>query len=289
MNSKLILGTVQMGLNYGINNSTGKISFDDCCDILSNAFRCGLTILDTAEAYGDAHRVIGDFHRLNQDKKFKIITKVPYGVEYVDVEKKIIGYLENLNVNCLEVLMFHSFDTYKLNIESLDVLLKLKKQGQIKYLGVSVYTNEQIEELLEDNRIDVVQLPFNLLDNEKLRGELISQLKGKGKIVHTRSVFLQGLFFKDNSSDNNIYKALINELSLINNIVKEENTTITNLALSYCLEQKNIDNVLIGVDSLKQLEENLKVKEYTISKDAFNKINAIKVEDKHLLNPALWK
>lgn len=278
-----------MGLNYGINNSTGKISFDDCCDILSKAFKSGLKILDTAEAYGDAHRVIGDFHRLNQDKKFNIITKMPYGVEYEDVEKKIIGYLENLNVNCLEVLMFHSFDTYKMNIESLDVLLKLKKQGQIKYLGVSVYTNEQIEELLKDNRIDVVQLPFNLLDNEKLRGELISQLKLKDKIVHTRSAFLQGLFFKDNSSENSVYKALINELSIVNNIVKEENTTITNLALSYCLEQKNIDNVLIGVDSLKQLEENLKVMDYSISKKALNKINAIKVADKHLLNPALWK
>lgn len=289
MSNKLILGTVQMGLNYGINNSTGKISFDDCCDILSKGFKCGLQILDTAEAYGDAHQVIGDFHRLNQDKKFKIITKMPYGVEYGDVEKKIIGYLENLNVNCLEVLMFHSFDTYKMNIESLDVLLKLKELGQIKYLGVSVYTNEQIEELLEDDRIDVVQLPFNLLDNEKLRGELITQLKLKGKIVHTRSAFLQGLFFKDNSSENAVYKALINELSIIDNIVKEENTTITNLALSYCLEQKNIDNVLIGVDSLKQLEENLKVMDYSISKKALNKINAIKIEDKHLLNPALWK
>lgn len=289
MSNKLILGTVQMGLNYGINNSTGKISFDDCCDILSKGFKCGLRILDTAEAYGDAHQVIGDFHRLNQDKKFKIITKMPYGVEYGDVGKKIIGYLENLNVNCLEVLMFHSFDTYKMNIESLDVLLKLKELGQIKYLGVSVYTNEQIEELLEDDRIDVVQLPFNLLDNEKLRGELITQLKLKGKIVHTRSAFLQGLFFKDNSSENAVYKALINELSIIDNIVKEENTTITNLALSYCLEQKNIDNVLIGVDSLKQLEENLKVMDYSISKKALNKINAIKIEDKHLLNPALWK
>lgn len=288
MSNKFILGTVQMGLNYGINNSTGKILFEDCCDILTKAFESGIITLDTAEAYGNAHQVVGNYHRLNPDNKFKVITKMPHNIEYEDIEKKIVCYLEDLNVECLEVLMFHSFDTYKINIESLDLLLRLKKQGHIKYLGVSVYTNEQIEELLKDDRIDVVQLPFNLLDNERLRGELISQLKLKGKIVHTRSTFLQGLFFKDNSSANAIYKALINELSIIKNIVKQESTTITNLALSYCLEQKNIDNVLIGVDSVKQLEENLKAMHYTISKKTLNKINAIKVEDKHLLNPALW-
>ena len=50
--NKLILGTVQFGLDYGINNKLGKPNFKQSCEILSKAFDNGITTLDTAEAYG---------------------------------------------------------------------------------------------------------------------------------------------------------------------------------------------------------------------------------------------
>ena len=65
LNNKLILGTVQMGLPYGINNSTGKVSLEDSLEILDYAFENGIKTLDTAEAYGNAHEVIGIFHHHN--------------------------------------------------------------------------------------------------------------------------------------------------------------------------------------------------------------------------------
>ncbi|AXB55388.1 aldo/keto reductase [Flavobacterium fluviale] len=288
MSNKLILGTVQMGLDYGINNPSGKIKFDDCCQILKTAFEKGITTLDTAEAYGNAHQVIGAYHRINSPNKFKIITKMPHDIVSNQIDAKIENYLKELNVERLEVLMFHSFEAYKNNRESIDVLMNLKSKNKIKHLGVSVYTNEEIGEVLHDNSIDVVQLPFNLLDNEIIRGELILQLKAKGKIVHSRSAFLQGLFFKEISNDNPVSQALANELTVLKNIALEENTTMLNLALSYCLKQGNIDNVLIGVDSVAHLEENLNAVSYTIPVSANNKIKSIKVQNKQLLNPSLW-
>ena len=63
--SKLILGTVQMGLDYGVNNSSGKISNKESFEILSLAFSNGINILDTAEVYGNSHQIIGDFHYNN--------------------------------------------------------------------------------------------------------------------------------------------------------------------------------------------------------------------------------
>lgn len=287
--NKFVLGTVQMGLDYGVNNNSGKISFENSCAILSKAFDNNIELLDTAEAYGNAHQVIGEFHRLHPTVKFKVITKVPHGIKYDNVEQKVEKYCEELDVEALEALMFHSFGSYKENMQDLNVLEVMKKQSIIKHIGVSVYTNEQIEILLEDDRITIVQLPFNLLDNESVRGNLLSQLKDKGKIVHTRSAFLQGLFFKDASENNTIYEDLSNEIEVIKSIVKEEDTTMTNLALSYCLAQKNIDNVLIGVDSVGQLEENLKGLNYIISKDLKAKINSIQVKNTDLLNPSLWK
>lgn len=289
MLNKLILGTVQMGLNYGINNNSGKISFENCCTILSKAFDSGIDLLDTAEAYGNAHQVIGNFHKLNCNIRFKIITKIPYNVEFSSVDHKILGYLRELNVETLEALMFHSFESYEENKHDLSILEKLVRHGVIKNLGVSVYTNKQIESLLDDNRITIVQLPFNLLDNESIRGDLLCELKSKGKIVHTRSAFLQGLFFAESPKNNTIYNELLDEIEIIRSIAKSENTSVINLAQSYCVNQRNIDKVLIGVDSVKQLVDNLEAMNYVISAEAISEINKIIVKNTDLLNPSLWK
>lgn len=286
--NKLILGTVQMGLDYGINNSSGKITLDDSCMILSKAFELGIDTLDTAEAYGNAHQVIGNFHLLNPEIKFKVITKVPHDVVAGEIEQKIRTYINDLNVDCLEVLMFHSFDSYKNNRAIIAVLNDLKNQGIIKHIGVSVYTNNQIEALLTDDNVTVVQMPFNLLDNESIRGDLMNKMKAKGKVIHTRSAFLQGLFFKEQLENNTVSQQLSSVLVAIKNIAIEENTSVSNLALSYCLNQKDIDQVLIGVDSVNQLIDNLKAVNYKMNHNAFLKINALKVDNLDLLNPSLW-
>lgn len=287
--NKLILGTVQMGLDYGINNSSGKISLENSCLILSKAFELGIDTLDTAEAYGNAHQVIGNFHLSNPKINFKVITKVPHDVVAGEIEQKIRTYINDLNVDCLEVLMFHSFDSYENNRSIIAVLNDLKNLGMIKHIGVSVYTNNQIEALLSDDDVTVVQMPFNLLDNESIRGDLMNKMKAKGKVIHTRSAFLQGLFFKEQFENNSISQKLSNELIAIKNISKEENTSISTLALSYCLNQKDIDQVLIGVDSVNQLIDNLKAVDYKMNHDALIKINALKVDNLDLLNPSLWK
>jgi len=286
--NKLILGTVQMGLDYGINNSSGKISLENSCTILSKAFELGIDTLDTAEAYGNAHQIIGNFHLFNPEIKFKVITKVPHDVVALEIEQKIKTYIKDLNVDYLEVLMFHSFDSYEKNRSIIAVLKNLKNHGIINHIGVSVYTNNQIEALLSDDNVTVVQMPFNMLDNESIRGDLMHKMKAKGKVIHTRSAFLQGLFFKEQFENNSITQKLSNELIAIKNISKEENTSISNLALCYCLNQKNIDQVLIGVDSVDQLVANLKAVDYKMNHETLIKINALKVDNTDLLNPSLW-
>lgn len=277
-----------MGLSYGINNSIGKISFINSCKILLKAFESGITTLDTAEAYGNAHQVIGEFHKINSKIKFDIITKIPHDIDSNLIEEKVKTYIKDLNVDYLEVLMFHSFDSYKNNTKIIDKLNSFKSQGLIKNIGVSIYTNNQIEDLLFDNTISVVQMPFNLLDNESVRGELMQKLKDKGKIVHTRSAFLQGLFFKESSDTNLVFKKLSSKIIEIRNIANDQNLSISNLALGYCFHQKNIDQVLIGVDSVQQLIDNIDSANCILNQETVNKINSVKVENLDLLNPSIW-
>lgn len=286
--SKIILGTVQMGLDYGVNNNLGKISLEESHQILLKAYLSGITTLDTAEAYGNAHKVIGKFHKSHSNHKFNIITKVPHDIKENGIEIKIQEYLDDLGVNCLEILMFHSFDSFKSNQGAVDKLLELKSKGLINHIGVSVYTNSQMEYLLDKYFITVVQLPFNLLDNFTVRGNLIEQLKARGKIIHTRSAFLQGLFFKKTNDENKIVRKLQCELEFLYQIALKSNCSMEELALSYCLHQKNIDNVIIGVDSLDQLNANINASLYKIKDNTKKKINSIKIKDLNLLNPSLW-
>jgi aryl-alcohol dehydrogenase-like predicted oxidoreductase len=288
LNNKLILGTVQMGLPYGINNNSGKISLQNSIEILEYAFNNGIETLDSAESYGNAHEVIGIFHDQNPNKIFRVITKLPHQVND-DIVKKVDGYLKELKVNQLETLMFHSYASYEDNIGNFSVLKRLKLDKKIKTIGVSVYTNNEIEKVILNDDIDIIQLPFNLFDNTNLRSDILMKAKSKGKIIHTRSALLQGLFFKDLNSTNKIAQKLKKELAFISEISRNENTSISALALSYCLLQKTIDNVLIGVDSLSQLEDNIKSISYKITPQTIEHINTIKIKNLDMLNPSLWK
>ena len=288
MKNKLVLGTVQLGLNYGINNTIGKPNFKQSCEILSKAFEHGITSLDTAEAYGDAHNIIGRFHKLNPSKKFDIITKIPHGSDLKNIYQKVKNYLKDLNVDCIDVLMFHSFDTYMESLNDFKLVSKLIDNNLVNKIGVSVYNNSQIEKLLDNEKIKVVQLPFNLFDNTNKRGEYIKKLKEAGKITHTRSTFLQGIFFKNPMDSNLIVRKLSNELTFLNQLSDKYNVPIGSFALNYCLSQKDIDQVIIGTDSINQLEQNIESIKLNLEDSLVDEINSIFIKNEKLLNPSLW-
>ncbi|MGB3608056.1 MAG: aldo/keto reductase [Psychroserpens sp.] len=287
LNNKLILGTVQMGVAYGINNTIGKVTLENSHAILEYAFDHGIQILDSAEAYGNAHDVIGSFHKNNPKKTFEVITKLPHQFD-ADINDKVNTYLRQLHVDQLHALLFHSFGSYKANQDNFKVLTRLKASGKIKHIGVSVYTNEEIEEVLLNDAVDIIQLPFNLFDNSNLRGEILAKAKAKGKTIHTRSALLQGLFFKDINADHKIVQQLKTELTQIAHISETNKLPLAQLALNYCLQQPSIDNVLIGVESKEQLEINIEALRHTLSNDDMQAINEITVKDVNLLNPSLW-
>jgi len=284
---KIILGTVQMGLPYGINNTKGKISPVECQKILTMAYKSGIRFLDTAEAYGNAHEVIGDFHQANPDMVFKVVTKFTT-VNDKGIEDKILQFLKELHIRQLEGIMFHGMHSFNNYRNTLPGLAEIKKQGLFRHLGVSIYTNDELAEILHEDEIDIIQLPFNLLDNYLIHGELMEEAKRKGKTVQTRSTFLQGLFFKSPMDAHPVVQALQQQLIKIHQIAHEQDTAVRSLALAYCLYQSNIDQVLIGVDSLKQLKSNLEALSYRIEEKTVQKIDQIQTKNKDLLNPSLW-
>jgi aryl-alcohol dehydrogenase-like predicted oxidoreductase len=191
--SKLILGTVQFGLKYGINNLQGKPDKEEVFEILSYAYENGIRYLDTSELYGNAHELIGEFHKINPSNKFQVITKFPHDFED-NLENKIDTYLTQLNVDYLNAILFHSFESYKKHKEQLKNIIKHKNKS-FKNIGISIYSNEQMDEVIDDINIDIIQLPFNLFDNLNLRGELLIKAKEKNKKMFKRHVVVENNWY----------------------------------------------------------------------------------------------
>jgi len=288
---KLILGTVQLGLEYGINNSSGKPTTEQAVSLLEFAYKSGVRYLDTAEAYGNAQEVIGNYHKTNPSSPFNIITKCKKGNEtlpHTDFLKNYLKNLEQLYVPKLEAYLFHSYEQYK-TFSNWDVLYEMQETGKLNRLGVSVYTNEEAIEVAKDERISIVQLPFNLLDNSAQRGFVLEVLKKNNREVHTRSVFLQGLFFKDRATLDKV-KPLQSNLEQLDKIAAHCNCDLNLLALSYAFRQSLIDKVLIGVDSIEQLKANINSLDKVGSIDfkTIEEIDQIKVSAVSFLNPSTW-
>ena len=289
MQNKLILGTVQFGLKYGINNLTGKIVNENIKSILDLAFENGIQILDTAESYGDSQKKIGEYH-LNSGNKFKIITKFSSKTNNLssNIVERILTNLKILNVDSLYAYMFHSFSDFE-NYFTLfrDDLVDLKRKKIVLNIGVSLYTNDELEKVLKFNDIDLVQIPFNLLDNNNKRENIFKKAKERGVEIHTRSVFLQGLFFVKIPSLSSNLVDLTSDLNLLHDLC-DQDYQISDLALNYACSKNYIDKVLIGVDNIDHLKSNLYSLRKKISKKIINKIEVINVEKTELLNPSNW-
>ena len=286
MVNKIILGTVQFGINYGINNSSGKISTDNAWEILNYSNSNGINQLDTAAAYGDSEQVIGKYLKNNEDKEFKIISKL--FLKNQTLEDSLRSSIKKLNVKMLETILFHSHDDYLIHKnEIIDFNTKFK--GRLfKNIGVSAYTNKEVEEIIKDECVDIIQMPFNILDNASKREDTYKKIKKHEKKLHTRSVFLQGLIFKKVNELQGEFKVLQNAFLKIEKLCKEFNLTTNELALSYALSKDYIDGILIGVDSLDHLKNNIRISGLKISQKLIEEIDNLNIPDENILNPTSW-
>jgi len=285
MTKKIILGTVQFGLDYGINNKSGQPPVSDVYKMLDFAKQNGIKTIDTADAYGTASKIIGDYVKLNP-KAFLINTK--FKKSDIQIKKQLDNSLKNLNIEKVNTYFFHSFNDFLLYPELIEELKKLKNIGLINNIGISVYGNDELKKAIDCKAIDTIQLPFNLLDNYCQRGKLLEQAKSKGKEIQARSVFLQGLFFIPINELPPKLLALKKYLHYLHEISSINHVSLEKLSLQYAIQQPFIDHVIIGVDNIKQLEENINTANEKLMNEAVKAIDNINVTETELLYPKNW-
>ncbi len=277
---KLGLGTVQLGLAYGIKNKTGKPETDESSRMLRYAYENGIDTFDTAAAYGDSETRIGTFIKENHlQNKIKIVSKGKCTKEKNTVDES----LRNLNVDCIDYYLLH--DVRDLS-ESYDTLCLYKEEGKIKKIGVSVYDATQIEQCLLYDDIAVIQVPFNMVDNRLLRTGMLEKMKQKGIEVHARSIYLQGLLLMEEQDIPSHLSDVKPYIKRLDAIAHEVLLTRKQLLFSYAMGNELIDKVFVGCDNMAQLQENLDMCEIELMHADMQKQFA-DVPEK-ILNPSMW-
>lgn len=281
--AKLILGTVQFGMNYGINNTNGQVTPQEVNCILNEAGKAGVRLIDTAYGYGNSEDVLGDSPALHTNK-FKIVSK--YAKSNLSPIEQYKASLKRLKVEKLYAYMVHSFQTYKDNPEIWSDFVRLKEDGIVDRIGFSLYSPKELEYILDNNiEVNIIQVPYNILDRQF--EEWFPILKEKGIEVHTRSAFLQGLLFKDRNRFEGKVTPLAKYVNLIQNYCQEHQLGVQDLALGYVLSSK-ADGVLIGVDSIEQFRKNIQSAGRDITSSDIDFIHSVVVEEKELLSPVNW-
>lgn len=261
--SQLILGTVQLGMNYGINNKEGKPSYEEAFNILNTAYENNIHMLDTASAYGESEKIIGSFMK-NQNKYFKIATKLKKldknKDELKQVEESLKVSLQNLSIPRIEYYLYHSFEDLVNNKNVFVYLNDLKRKGFIGKLGISIYDTEELEYILLNlsQNIDFIQIPFNIFDLRWLKNDLLKRVKDKSIEIASRSTFLQGLFFSHKDTASRIHPKAFNYIFKLKNFADWKELLVQDIAVAFVKHQKCIDYILIGCESTEQLLSNIK-------------------------------
>lgn len=286
---KLALGSVQFGVDYGISSISGQVDFFEVDKILNYAHQKGINLIDTAPAYGNSEKVLGELRA----EEFSVVTKTRHlqgtsiGSNELNLVESDLGLsLLNLRRSSVYGLLVHDAnDLLKKGAHKLVSLLhKLKQEGKVEKVGVSIYSGEQLSHILDCFDVDLVQLPFNILDRRLVENGMLEILRKKNIEVHARSVFLQGLLLMEKQSRPPKFGRWDPLWTVWHEWLYDHNMTALEASLRYSIQEQSISKVLVGVETLEQLKDIV-----VAAKGALPPVPAeLSTRDVDLLNPSNW-
>lgn len=294
---KLALGTVQFGLDYGISNENGQVSLDEAKAIVGYAHQAGISTVDTAYLYGESEKVLGQILTDYPSETFQVITKLP-GIPHNEITDDIITNindyftqsLKRLKKSSIEGLLLHSVKDLFLKGNHLlkNYLLQLKESQQVNKIGISVYSPDEVEQVLNfsDIKVDIVQLPLNIWDQRFLRTGWISTLHQHNIEVHTRSVFLQGTLLLSFEKFEKKFPQFVYYFKKYSDFLKKHTIYPLDFHLGFIHSIKTISKTVVGVTSAKELDEIITAYHRPNIRVDFEEFYC---DELNLIDPRTWK
>lgn len=290
------LGTAQFGMSYGISNRKGKISATEARAILAAAGANGVEVIDTAAAYGDSEIAIRN--ALPAGHCFRIVTKLPSSRRTpddagapTDARSALQRSLRNLGQPRVYGFLVHDVrDLLTADGHALvETLRRLKQEGLVEKVGVSVYTPTDIDRVLELFVPDIVQAPVSIFDQRLLASGHLAQLKYRGVEIHARSVFLQGLLLMDADAVPAFCAPVAERFRRYGRFLEEAGLTRLQAALAFVGQLEEVDVALVGVSGLQDLEDIFRA----LGRNAGDRVRIPdparwSIADERIVNPGLW-
>ena len=273
-------------MKYGIANSWGKVGEKEASEIISRAVSAGIDTIDTAAAYGNAESVLGNL----KFEGLKLITKIgeiPPGVSAEDfVVNCVFNAMRNLKCDSFYGLLLH-VPSQLLSNQGSQIwgsLTKLRKQGVVEKIGVSVYCVNELEKIIRDFDVDIVQLPINVFDRRMALSDVSKTLVRLNIEVHARSVFLQGLLLMAPNDRPKKFGRWLHTFDLWDSWLYETGLSPLEACIGYVKGLKFVDKVIVGLESTDQLDAIMEASlGMAIDPPTFHSS-----EDGLLINPTNW-
>jgi len=268
--SKLALGTIQLGMAYGIANEKGAPGREEAFALLDAARKEGITTFDTARTYGQSENVLGDYFGQRDAGGDLIVTKFKYDLENgKDVEaawrmtrESVQQSLDILGLGRIPLLLYHHSRLQPAD-EVLAVvpllLRRLKEEGLISHGGISLDASKDAAALADEEAFEVFQTPLNVLDQKVLANGILERLHSRGKLVFVRSVFLQGLFFRDPDTLSGIPALGAPYLRQLRVLADRYRMSIAEMAFGFVRDLPGVSSMVIGAEDQSQIDENLRL------------------------------
>ncbi|HEX2653027.1 MAG TPA: aldo/keto reductase [Xanthobacteraceae bacterium] len=291
---RFTLGTVQFGYAYGLART--RVGESDVGETLARAWDYGVDTLDTAPAYGASERIIGAERPAHA--AFAMVTKtVALRVAKItqsDVDRVVDRARQSaadLRVNRLEAILVH--ESEDLLSAGSDLLIaglrRLRAEGLVGRIGVSVYDPHILDTILERHDIDVVQLPLNVLDQRFARSGHIERLAGRGIEVHSRSVFLQGLLLQELDSVPPQFASASNVLARFRTYAASLDMSPLEAAILFAGSVKGVSRLVVGIDSVASLATDLKAMAKASVRRRPADFSSFAIDDPVIIDPRRWK
>ena len=267
--SKMTLGTVQLGMNYGIANRSGMPDESGARLILAEAERGGIVSFDTAQDYGRSEAVLGRClagrSGLAIISKFTLKADGPLSRAELErmVAEKAEASLRRLGVSKIPILMLHhAGDLLKFGEPLVEACRNLVRSGYAAKMGVSFgadppHTANAIWACARDDLFEAVQVPVNVLDHRLLRSGLLEEMGKAGKIVFARSVFLQGLLFLAEEELPEKLKPAAEWIGRVRRAATREGMSPAELAVAFVRDLPQVHSLVIGAETAEQVRANI--------------------------------
>ena len=300
--SALALGTVELGLDYGIPVPGHFKRPAECAAValVHATLEAGINFFDTARTYGESEAVLG---RALQGRRSRAVLATKVALHLPDGsiptgEKLRLHMLESLETslrmlqtNHVDIWQIHNVDAAILKQRETiaSVFDEVRDSGKIRATGGSFYGAALPEQALGFDLFDVIQVSYSVFD-QRLADRVLPLANKKNVGVMVRSVLLKGALTEHAEHLPDRLETLRARSRQYRRVVAESGSGLTpaQAAIAFALAQPQIGAVLVGIRSLEELKENLPALTSPLAAPFEKQLRSLRLDDESLLNPGTW-